>query len=81
MSQFAGVRLGELGDGFERGVRTVDVRTGSGFEFTVMADRGLDIGAASFCGAPLAWRSPTTFHTRRSTNRTGWAGCAGSAAG
>ncbi len=57
MSQFAGVRLGELADGFERGIRTADVRTGSGFEFTVLADRGLDLGPASFNGAPLAWRS------------------------
>ncbi len=44
MRQFAGVRLGELADGFERGVRTVDFRTGSGFDFTVLADRGLEIG-------------------------------------
>jgi hypothetical protein len=59
--QFAGVRLGELGDGFERGVRVADVRTGTGFDFTVLADRGLDIGAAHFRGAPLAWRSPAAF--------------------
>ena len=61
MRQFAGVRLGELGDGFERGVRTVDFRTGSGFDFTVLADRGLDIGAANFNGAALAWQSPTPY--------------------
>jgi hypothetical protein len=60
ISQIAGVRMGELSDGFERGVRTADVRTGSGFEFTVLADRGLDIAWASFDGAALAWRSPTT---------------------
>ncbi len=60
ISQVAGVRIGELGDGFERGVRAADFRTGSGFEFTALADRGLDIGQASYCGAPLAWRSPTT---------------------
>ena len=59
--QFAGVRLGELGDGFERGVRTVDFRTGSGLDFTVLADRGLDIGAANFNGAALAWQSPTSY--------------------
>lgn len=61
MRQFGGVRLGELGDGFERGVRTVDFRTGSGFDFTVLADRGLDIAAASFNGAALAWQSPTVY--------------------
>jgi len=61
MSQFGGVRLGELADGFERGVRTADFHTGSGFDFTVLVDRGLDIGAASYGGAPLAWRSPAAF--------------------
>ena len=73
-SQFAGVRLGELTDGFERGIRTADVRTGSGFEFTVLADRGLDIGPASFDGAPLAWRSmaPTTHPAYYEPEGLGW---------
>ena len=61
IDQFAGVRMGELTDGFERGVRVADVCTGSGFEFSVLADRGLDIGPARFGGAPLAWRSPAAF--------------------
>jgi hypothetical protein len=61
IDQFAGVRVCELRDGFERGVRVADVRTGSGFEFTVLADRGLDIGPAQFQGAPLAWRSAAAF--------------------
>lgn len=60
ISQVAGVRLGELGDGFERGVRVADIRTGSGLTFTVLLDRGMDIGWASFGGASLSWRSPTT---------------------
>ncbi len=60
VSQIAGVRLGELTDGLERGVRIADVDTGSGLQFTVLVDRGLDIGPAFFGGVPLAWRSPTT---------------------
>lgn len=60
LNQFAGVRLGELADGFERGVRTADIRTGTGFEFTVVPDRGMDIAWASYRGASLAWRSPAT---------------------
>ncbi|MFQ5796323.1 MAG: aldose 1-epimerase family protein [Candidatus Bipolaricaulia bacterium] len=60
ISQFAGVRVGELSDGFERGVRVVDFRTGTGFEFTVLVDRGMDIGWATFAGASISWRSPTT---------------------
>jgi hypothetical protein len=39
-------------------VRTLDFRTGSGLAFTVLADRGLDIGQAFFNAAPLAWRAP-----------------------
>jgi hypothetical protein len=60
ISQLAGVRLGELGDGFERGVRVADFRTGSGLAFTALVDRGLDISWASFGGASLSWRSATT---------------------
>lgn len=60
ISQFAGVRIGELGDGFERGVRVADFRTGTGFEFSVLVDRGLDITWAAFGGASICWRSSTT---------------------
>jgi hypothetical protein len=58
IGQVAGVRIAELSDGFERGVRVADFRTGSGFEFSVLGDRGMDIAWASFCGASLAWQSP-----------------------
>ncbi|MDI7276460.1 MAG: aldose 1-epimerase family protein [Anaerolineae bacterium] len=57
VAQVGGVRLAELADGRERGVRIADVRTGTGFAFTVHVDRGLDIGTAEFCGQALAWRS------------------------
>jgi hypothetical protein len=57
IAQVGGVRLGELADGRERGVRVVDFRTGTGLTFTVHVDRGLDIGAAEYCGEALAWRS------------------------
>ena len=59
LRQVAGVEPGELTDGFERGVRTARLFTGTGFDFTVLVDRGLDIGPATFAGASLAWRSPT----------------------
>jgi galactose mutarotase-like enzyme len=57
ISQFGSIRLGELVDGFERGVRIADFTTGTGLAFTVHIDRGLDIGATSFRGVPLAFRS------------------------
>lgn len=58
IAQIGGVRLGELADGRERGVRVADFRTGTGFNFTVHIDRGLDIGMAEYCGEALNWRSP-----------------------
>ncbi len=57
--QIANVRLCELSDGPGRGVRVAEFTTGSGFLFTVLLDRGLDIYTASFKGMPLAWQSAT----------------------
>ena len=61
LSQIAGIKLGEWSDGSERGLRVADVRTGSGLGFTVLLDRGMDIGPAAYKGLPLAWVSPTGF--------------------
>jgi len=57
LEQVAGVRLVTLGDGLERGVRALEFRTGSGFEFEILVDRCFDIGRCEFAGRPLAWRS------------------------
>ena len=46
-------------EGVARGARRLRVVTGGGLEFDVHPDRGLDIGAASFDGVPLAWLSST----------------------
>jgi hypothetical protein len=48
LSQIAGIKLGELSDGTERGLRVAEVRTGSGLAFSVLLDRGMDIGPASY---------------------------------
>lgn len=58
-SQLGGVRLGELQNGIARGVRTAEFETGSGFGFTVLLDRGMDIAAAKYRGASLVWESST----------------------
>lgn len=55
----AGARPCMLLDGPERGVRAVDVWTGSGLEFTVLPDRGMNICNARFRGIPLDWSSGT----------------------
>ncbi len=59
LRQIADVRLATLDDGLERGVRVAEVRTGSGFDFTVLLDRAMDIGTATYNGVPLAWQSGT----------------------
>ncbi len=58
LSQVAGVRLVELQDGAEKGVRVADVRSGSGLRFQVSLDRGMDISASEYKGISLSWRSP-----------------------
>ena len=55
LDQIGGVRLGELADGHSRGVRTADFETGTGLAFTVLLDRGMDIGSCHYKGAALAW--------------------------
>lgn len=57
VSQLAGMKKYELLDGKGRGVRAVDIWTGTGFCFTVILDRGMDISRASYCGKSLCWRS------------------------
>ena len=59
MSQVAGIRLFELMNGNERGVRAAEFYTGTGFTFTVLLDRGMDIDQAKFGSIPVSWESPT----------------------
>ncbi len=61
LSQVAGVRMVEWADGNARGSRAADVRTGSGLAYTVLLDRGMDIGPAAYGATPLAFISPTGF--------------------
>lgn len=59
LRQLADIRLATLDDGMERGTRIALVRTGSGFDFTVLLDRAMDIGTATYNGIPLSWQSGT----------------------
>ena len=61
LEQLGGVRLVTLGDGAERGMRVLEFRTGSGFDFDILVDRALDIGRCSFREWPLAWESSVGF--------------------
>lgn len=53
--QIFGTRHYQLTNGASNGCRCIDVRTGSGFEYTVVPDRGLDISLASFKGINLSY--------------------------
>ena len=50
-----------LEDGVERGIRTLEFRTGSGLKFNVLIDRAFDIGDCEFKGVSVGWQSPTGF--------------------
>jgi hypothetical protein len=74
IGQLAGVRPVVLADGLAEGLRVLEVRTGTGFRFEVLAGRGLDIGVAEYRGVPIAWRSPTgdVAAAHFETQGTGW---------
>lgn len=61
LSQFAGVRLMELADGVERGIRMLEFRSGTGLRFTVLIDRAMDIADCEFNGMAIGWHSPSGF--------------------
>ena len=59
MDQIAGVRRAVLDHGKAAGIKVADVYTGSGFDFTVLLDRGMDIGRAAYQGVPVAFTTPS----------------------
>ncbi len=59
LGAFGGVRLMELSDGLERGVRMLEFRTGSGLRFTVLIDRAFDICEVEFKGCSIGWHGPS----------------------
>src|SRR2546428_7761948 len=61
LEQLAGVRLVTVGDGAERGVRLLEFRTGTGFQFDVLVERAFDIGRCEHSGRALGWQSAVGF--------------------
>jgi uncharacterized protein DUF4432 len=61
LEQVAGVRLVSVADGNERGVRLLEVRTGTGFAFDVLVDRAMDVGRCELAGRALGWQSGVGF--------------------
>ncbi|MBN2050667.1 MAG: DUF4432 family protein [Spirochaetales bacterium] len=58
LRQLAGTRHSMLTEGAANGTRVIDVNTGAGLTFTVLPDRGLDIGAAAYRGINFTYLSP-----------------------
>lgn len=59
ISQIADAREGVLTSGRADGVRVIDVKTGSGLEFSVLPSRGMDIAWASYQGKAISFLSKT----------------------
>lgn len=59
ISQLFGIREYTLSGGKAKGIKAFDVRNGSGMEFTVLADRCLDIAGLSFNGTNCSYISKT----------------------
>lgn len=59
LGAFGGVRLMELSDGLERGIRILEFRTGTGLRFTVLIDRAFDICEVEYKGQSIGWHGPS----------------------
>lgn len=72
--QLGGVRSYELTDGWARKIRAFDVNTGSGFEYTILPDRGMDISMSRFKGINLVYLTcnSETAPSFYEPNGTGW---------
>lgn len=72
LSTVFGIKPYTLFDGPERGVFAIDVWTGSGFRYTVVPDRGLNICNALYRGIPLDWSSGTGTTSPYAYDAEGW---------
>jgi hypothetical protein len=61
LRQIGGIQQLSFEEGHGRGIRFLDVRTGAGFQFAILIDRGMDVGFCEFNGASLAWLPPKLF--------------------
>ncbi len=57
VSQVGGIRSFTLNDGRAKGIDALEVNTGAGLRFTVLMDRGLDIGWADYKSVPIGFIS------------------------
>jgi len=72
LSSVAGFCPCRLVEGTERDVLVLGLRTGSGFEFSVVPDRGMSITMARYRGIPLDWSSGTGLVAPAYYDASGW---------
>ncbi len=72
ISTIAGLKPYTLFDGPERGVFAIDVWTGSGLQYTVVPDRGMNICNTKYRGIPLDWSSGTRLTSPFFYEAHGW---------
>jgi hypothetical protein len=72
LGSLAGFSPCRLLDGPEHDTLAVEVRTGSGFEYTVVPDRAMNICRARYCGVPLDWSSGTGIVAPAFFESAGW---------
>ena len=58
-AQIGGSRHYVLADGWARHLRAIDINSGSGLQYTIMPDRGMDISLASYKGINLVYLTCT----------------------
>lgn len=61
MGQIAGIRKMQFTEGKAKNLSCLEVNTGGGLEYTVLADRGLDIALARYKGTAFSYLSKTDF--------------------
>lgn len=54
-AQLGGTRHYTLTDGWSRNLRGIDINSGSGLQYTILPDRGMDISLASYKGINLVY--------------------------
>lgn len=74
---YAAARLVTLGDGAERGMRVLELRSGGGLEAEITVDRSFDIGRLALNGVTVSWHSPSGYRhpahiDRFAENGQGW---------
>ncbi len=58
INQLGGTTHYQFSEGRAKGVSGVEFNTGTGFSFTVMPDRGLDIAHCTYRGMNLVYHTP-----------------------